>query len=37
VAQFLGTLKVEFNGLVKSTTFIVIVAAALLNTIPNLA
>ncbi len=36
-AQFLGTLKVEFFGLIKSTTFIVIVAAALLNTIPNLA
>ncbi len=35
-AQFFGSLKVEFFGLVKSTSFIVITAAALLNTIPTL-
>ncbi len=36
-AQFLSGCKVEFGGLVKSTSFIVIVAAAMLNTIPTLA
>jgi ABC-2 type transport system permease protein len=35
-SQFRGTLKVEFLGLVKSTSFIVISCAALLNTIPSL-
>ena len=35
-AQFLGTLRVEFWGLVKTTSFIVITVAALLNTIPSL-
>ena len=35
-AQFLGSLRVEFLGLVKSTSFIVITCAALLNTIPSL-
>ena len=34
--QFWGGLKVEFFGLVKSTSFIVITCAALLNTIPSL-
>jgi ABC-2 type transport system permease protein len=35
-AQFMGMLKTEFRGLVKSTSFIVILAAALLNCVPNL-
>jgi ABC-2 type transport system permease protein len=35
-AQFWGDFKVEFLGLVKSTSFIVITFAALLNTIPSL-
>jgi hypothetical protein len=35
-AQFWGGLKVEFFGLVKSTSFIVITCAALLNSIPSL-
>lgn len=35
-AQFLGLLRFETWGLVKSTSFIVIMAAALLNTIPSL-
>jgi ABC-2 type transport system permease protein len=35
-AQFWGGLKVEFFGLVKSTSFIVITCAALLNTVPSL-
>jgi len=35
-AQFWGDFKVEFLGLVKSTSFIVITCAALLNTIPSL-
>ena len=36
LAQFWGAWKVEFFGLVKSTSFIVITCAALLNTIPSL-
>ena len=36
IAQFWGALSVEFFGLVKSTSFIVITCAALLNTIPSL-
>ncbi len=36
VSQFFGTLKVEFLGLVKSTAFIVITVAALLNCVPSL-
>ncbi len=36
IQQFLATLRVEFWGLVKSTSFIVIAAAALLNMIPSL-
>jgi hypothetical protein len=36
VAQFLGAWRVEFLTLVKSTSFIVISCAALLNTIPSL-
>ncbi len=36
MGQFLGGVKVEFFGLVKSTSFIVITLAALLNTIPSL-
>ncbi len=35
-AQFWGDFRVEFFGLVKSTSFIVITCAALLNTIPSL-
>jgi ABC-type transport system involved in multi-copper enzyme maturation permease subunit len=35
-AQFWNGVKVEFFGLVKSTSFIVITCAALLNSIPNL-
>ena len=35
-AQFWGDFKVEFWGLVKSTSFIVITCAALLNTIPSI-
>jgi ABC-2 type transport system permease protein len=35
-AQFWGAFRVEFFGLVKSTSFIVITCAALLNTIPSL-
>jgi ABC-2 type transport system permease protein len=35
-AQFWGGFRVEFFGLVKSTSFIVISCAALLNTIPSL-
>jgi ABC-type transport system involved in multi-copper enzyme maturation permease subunit len=35
-AQFRGSFKVEFLGLVKSTSFIVITCAALLNVIPSL-
>jgi ABC-2 type transport system permease protein len=35
-AQFWGDFKVEFFGLVKSTSFIVITCAALLNTIPSI-
>jgi ABC-type transport system involved in multi-copper enzyme maturation permease subunit len=34
--QFLRIAKTEFRGLVKSTSFIVILAAALLNTVPTL-
>ena len=34
--QFVGMLRTEFWGLVKSTSFIVIAAAALLNVLPNL-
>jgi hypothetical protein len=37
LAQFWGTLKVEFFSLVKSTSFIVITVAALLNCVPSLA
>jgi ABC-2 type transport system permease protein len=36
MAQFLGALKTEFWGLVKTTSFVVIVAAAMLNMIPSL-
>ena len=36
LGQFWGGVKVEFFGLVKSTSFIVITLAALLNTIPSL-
>jgi ABC-2 type transport system permease protein len=36
MAQFRGSLKTEFLGMVKSTSFIVIVCAALLNCIPSL-
>jgi hypothetical protein len=36
MAQFLSQIKVEFWSLVKTTSFVVIVAAALLNTIPSL-
>jgi hypothetical protein len=36
VSQSFGTLKVEFFGLVKSTAFIVITVAALLNCVPSL-
>ncbi len=36
LAQFLGTLRLEFASLVKSTSFLVITAAALLNTVPSL-
>ncbi|MCX6608388.1 MAG: M1 family aminopeptidase [Acidobacteria bacterium] len=35
-AQFLGLLRFEFWGLVKTTSFIVLLVAALLNTIPSL-
>ena len=35
-AQFRGDFKVEFLGLIKSTSFIVITCAALLNTIPSI-
>lgn len=35
-SQFAGLLKFEFWGLVKSTSFIVIMAAALMNTIPSI-
>ena len=35
-AQFLSSLKTEFWGLVKTTSFVVILAAALLNLIPSL-
>ena len=35
--KFLGSVRVHFFGIVKSTVFIVVVAAALLNTIPGLA
>jgi ABC-2 type transport system permease protein len=35
-AQFWGDFRVEFFGLVKSTSFIVITCAALLNSIPSL-
>jgi ABC-type transport system involved in multi-copper enzyme maturation permease subunit len=35
-AQFLGLLRFEFWGLVKTTSFIVIMAAALLNAIPSI-
>jgi len=35
--QFWGSFKIEFFGLVKSTSFIVITVAALLNCIPSLA
>ncbi len=35
-AQFRGAFKIEFLGLVKSTSFIVITCAALLNVIPSL-
>ena len=35
-AQFLGSFRIEFLGLVKSTSFIVITCAALLNSIPSL-
>ncbi len=35
-AQFLGNARVEFWGLVKSTTFLVLLAASLLNTVPSL-
>jgi hypothetical protein len=35
-AQFWGSLRVEFLGLVKSVSFIVITCGALLNCIPNL-
>jgi ABC-2 type transport system permease protein len=34
-AQFVGTVKIEFKGLVKTTSFIVIALAALLNCIPS--
>ncbi len=37
LTQFLGAAKIEFLGLVKSTVFIVITVAALLNCIPSLA
>lgn len=36
LAQFWGSLTIELRGLVKTTSFIVITAAALLNTIPSL-
>jgi ABC-type transport system involved in multi-copper enzyme maturation permease subunit len=36
LAQFLSSVKTEFWGLVKTTSFIVIVVAALLNMIPSL-
>ena len=36
-AQLWGAFKVEFFGLVKSTSFIVITVAALLNCVPSLA
>lgn len=36
LAQFWGTLGVEFWGLVKTTSFIVITIAALLNMVPSL-
>ncbi len=36
LAQFWGSFKIEFFGLVKSTSFIVITVAALLNSIPSL-
>jgi len=36
LAQFVSSVKTEFWGLVKTTSFIVIVAAALLNMIPSL-
>ena len=35
-AQFWGDFKVEFFGLVKSTSFVVITCAALLNTVPSI-
>lgn len=35
-AHFRGALAIEFWGMVKTTSFIVILAAALLNTIPSL-
>ena len=36
-AQYLGAMRTEFFGLVKSVSFIVIAAATLLNCIPSLA
>jgi ABC-2 type transport system permease protein len=36
MSQFLGAIKTEFFGLVKSTVFIVVLVAALLNCVPSL-
>jgi len=37
LSQFLASIRVQFLGVVKSTSFIVILLAGLLNTIPSLA
>lgn len=36
LARFLGQLKFEFWGIVRTTSFIVLLVAALLNTVPNI-